>query len=97
MAGPSREQMRADFRAAVPVLQAEGWSVAEIEAISPAIREAGRVGDEGLLMCWANWLEEVAMRCEREVRQAGNAVRLEDMVIRTRAERDDAQRVGRLA
>lgn len=90
-------RMRADYRRALPVLVAEGWSREEMDRISPAIREAGRVGDEGLLMCWANWLEEVAMRCEREVLPAGNAVRLEDMVIRTRAERDDARRAGRLA
>lgn len=90
-------RLRQNYRRSLPLLQAEGWSKEEIEAINPAIREALKAVDEGLLGCSADWLEGKAERAAREIRPVENAVRLEDMVITTQAEREQRVRARRWA
>jgi hypothetical protein len=80
--------MRDNLRQAQPLLRSEGWSNEEIEAIGLGVREALAGTDEGLLASYAGWLREKAQQAAREIRPEENAVRLCDMVITTKEERD---------
>jgi hypothetical protein len=90
--------MRSDWRTARAWLrEAEGWPVADLEAVGSAMKVAVEAGEAGLLACWAAWLASwagVAIEAARRCREAEARMR-----IRARAERAEREwerrRVGR--